>query len=159
MPLDDLFDIGLAERAHLRTLPPDQAICEAAAARDGVLSHAQLVSIGLSSAAISRRTARKVLHPRHRGVYAVGRLDLTTRGRLRAALLRYGRTAALSHRTAAAERALLRWRGRIELTVTGRSDPPAKSSAIDLHYTRGWRPGEVTLVHGLPCTSVARTRR
>ncbi len=157
MAFHPLFDFGLAERAHLRTLPPDRAISEAAAARDGVLSHRQLVAIGLSKASISRRVARKLLHPRHPGVYAVGRYDLTRRGQLRAALLRYGRHAALSHRTAGAQLDLLKAGGTIDITVTGHPQRPGRRSAVSLHYTRAWRPGEVVWIDGLPCTSVART--
>jgi len=157
VPIHPLFDFGLAERAHLRTLPPDQAISEAAAPRDGVLSHRQLVAIGLGKAAISRRVARKLLHPRHPGVYAVGRYDLTRRGQLRAALLRYGRRAALSHRTAGAQLDLLKAGGTIDITVTGHPQRPGRRSAVTLHYSRAWRPGEVVWVDGLPCTSVART--
>jgi len=152
-----LFDIGLAERAHLRTLRPDPAISAAAAARDGVLTHAQLVAIGVSKAAISRRLRRELLFVRHPGIYAVGRFDLTRRGRLRAGLLRSGRSAALSHKTSASHADLLAARERIHITVTGRPHPPARGGGITLHYTRRWLPGEVVWVGGLPCTSVART--
>ena len=152
-----LFDIGLAERAQLRALSPHHAVAAAAAARDGVLTHAQLVVCGLSKAAISRRLATKLLFVRHRSVYAVGRFDLTRRGRLRAALLRCGRTAALSHHTAATHADLVDARPRIAITVTGTPRRPERGSGIDLHYTTHWEPGEVVWLDGLPCTSVERT--
>lgn len=152
-----LFDFPPAERAHLRTLPPDRAIVEAAATRDGVLTQRQLRAIGISESAITRRVDRGLLHVCHRGVYAIGRADLTRRGRLRAALLRYGRGAVLSHRTAGTLLDLLDPHGRIDVTVTGRPHPPNRRSGIDVHYTRAWLPGEVVCVDGLPCTSVART--
>lgn len=157
VPLHPLFDIPLAERAELRALSPGQAVAVAAAARDGVLTRAQLRAIGLSEAAIGRRIAGRLLFPRHRGVYAVGRLDLAPRGRLRAALLRCGRTAALSHDTSAAQRELLSARWRISITVTGTPRRPESCSGIDVHLTRAWRLGDVVWIGGLPCTGVART--
>lgn len=157
MDFHPLFDIAPAERAYLRTLPRGRAIVTAAAARDGVLTHEQLVWLGVSESAVTRRVAAGSLHLRHRGVYAVGRFDLTRRGRIRAALLRCGRTAALSHGTAAAHLDLLTARERVDVTVTTRPDRPARASGIDLRYTRRWLPGDVVWKDGLPCTSVART--
>lgn len=157
MPFHPLFDFSLAERAQLRALPPGHAIAVAAAARDGVLTREQLRAIGVSEAAIGRRVAGKLLFRRHRGVFAVGRMDITARGRLRAALLRCGRTAALSHATAAAQNELLSGRWRISVTVTGARRRPERGSGIDFYYTRAWRPEDVVWVGGLPCTSVART--
>jgi hypothetical protein len=152
-----LFDFEPGERARLRTLSPTLAIVTAAASRDGVLTHRQLRALGVSDSAITRRIDDGRLHVRHRGVYAVGRMDLTRRGRSRAALLRYGRSAALSHRAAAAEHDLIASRGRVDVTVTSRPDRPPRSRGVDLHYTRRWGPGDVVWVHGLPCTSVERT--
>jgi hypothetical protein len=157
MAFHPLFDLEPAERAHLRTLPVGRRIVTAAAPRDGVLTHRQLRALGVSASAITRRLHNGLLHERHRGVYAVGRSDLTRRGRLRAALLRYGRSAVLSHRTAAAEHELLPARGRVDVTVTARPDRPPRSAGVDLFYTRRWLDGDVVWVEGLPCTSVART--
>jgi Protein of unknown function (DUF559) len=150
-----LFDLDPAERDELRTLAPDAAIAAAAAARDGVLSHPQLRALGLSASAIGRRVERRLLFPRYRGVYAVGRYDLTRRGRLRAALLRSGRSAALSHHTAGTEHDVLAARERIALTVAAR--PGRAGAGLELHLTRIWQPGDVVWVHGLPCTSLTRT--
>ncbi|MDQ3632743.1 MAG: endonuclease domain-containing protein, partial [Actinomycetota bacterium] len=94
---------------------------------------------------------------RHRGVFAVGRADLTRRGELRAALLRCGRGAVLSHRSAAWLHELLGARSRIDITVTGRPDRPGRGSPIVLHYTRRWLPGELAWIDGFPSTSIART--
>lgn len=152
-----LFDFEPAERAQLRTLPVWPAVVEAASRRDGVLDHRQLRALGLSDSAISRHVEGRRLHIRHRGVYAIGRLDLTRRGRLRAALLRYGRGAALSHVTAGERHDLVSGRERIDVTVVTRPDRPSKRSGVALHYTRRWLPGDVVWVDGLPCTSIART--
>lgn len=153
-----LFDFEPAELARLRALPTEHAIAEAAAARDGVLDHRQLSALGVSASAIGRRRERRVLFRRHRSVYAVGRADLTRRGELRAALLRCGRSAALSHRSAAWLLDLLASsRSRIDVTTTGHGASPGRGSGVELHYTRRWMPGEVVWVDGFPCTSVSRT--
>jgi very-short-patch-repair endonuclease len=57
--------------------------------------------LGLSDGAIDRRVQRGALWPKHPGVYAVGRPDLTDVGRAHAALLAGGLRSALSHRSAA----------------------------------------------------------
>jgi very-short-patch-repair endonuclease len=67
----------------------------------GVVTRAQLLELGLSSAAIRHRRATRRLHEVHRGVYAVGRGDLDRLGELMAAVLACGSGAQLSHRSAA----------------------------------------------------------
>ncbi len=152
-----LFDFRREELDRLKALPADRAIADAAASRDGVLDHRQLSALGLSGSAITRRVQRGLLFVRHRGVYAAGRADLTLRGEVRAALLRCGRGAVLSHRTAAWLLDLLGARRRIDVTITGRAAAPGHGSSIKLHYTSRWLPREVVWIDGFPCTSVART--
>jgi hypothetical protein len=57
-------------------------VLAAAAAQHGVLTHAQLVALGLSGDAIKHRVARGKLHRVHRGVYAVGWPQLDRSGQL-----------------------------------------------------------------------------
>jgi very-short-patch-repair endonuclease len=66
----------------------------------GVVSRAQLLELGFTDAAIKHRLATGRLHPVRRGVYAVGRSELTQFGRWMAVLLAVGPEAALSHRSA-----------------------------------------------------------
>jgi hypothetical protein len=67
------------------------------------ISRAQLLALGLSSEWIRHRLADGRLHRwRWRGVYAVGRPDLSQRGRWTAALLACGPAAVLSNESAAA---------------------------------------------------------
>jgi very-short-patch-repair endonuclease len=68
----------------------------------GAASHGQLIALGLGEGAIRHRIARGDLHPKHRGVYAVGPPDLTFDGELFAALLAVGEDAAISDVTALA---------------------------------------------------------
>lgn len=69
--------------------------------QEGVVAYEQLRSLGFSARAIRHRVAKGRLHARYRGVYAVGRRQLTRKGELMAAVLRCGPGATLSHDTAA----------------------------------------------------------
>jgi len=68
----------------------------------GVVSRSQLLALGLSSRSIEHRIAKGRLHPLWRGVYAVGRQEVSQMGHWMGAVLACGRDALLSHRTAAA---------------------------------------------------------
>src|SRR4051794_7054258 len=73
-----------------------------ARAQKGVITHEQLEALGYSGQAIHHRIKHGRLHRVYRGVYAVGRAELTQEGRWMAAVLACGDTAALSHDSAAA---------------------------------------------------------
>lgn len=73
-----------------------------AARQHGVLARWQLLELGLSATAIHHRITTGRLHPAWRGVYAVGRPQLTELGTWMAAVLSCGPYAALSHSSAAA---------------------------------------------------------
>src|SRR6478609_8968123 len=91
---------GLAERQH------------------GVVGRGQLVRLGLGRRAIQHRIDRGRLHPVMRGVYAVGRPELSLHGRWMAAVLACGSGAILSHGSAAALWGILPERGgSIEVSV------------------------------------------
>jgi Transcriptional regulator, AbiEi antitoxin len=66
----------------------------------GVVTRAQLLELGMGPDAIKHRLRRGRLHQVHRGVYAVGRPQLTRLGTLMAAVLSCGPSAALSHEQA-----------------------------------------------------------
>lgn len=68
----------------------------------GVVSGDELRALGLSQRAIQHRVERGRLHRLWRDVFAVGRADVSDRGRWRAAALACGEGAALSHASAAA---------------------------------------------------------
>lgn len=67
----------------------------------GAISREQLRRCGLSDDLIDFWIEVKRLHPRHRGVYALGHRRLTRKGRYVAAILFAGPGAVLSHRSAA----------------------------------------------------------
>lgn len=68
----------------------------------GVVTRAQLLSLGMGARSIEHRLANGRLHPLMRGVYAVGRPSVGKRGWWMAAVLACGPEALLSHRSAAA---------------------------------------------------------
>ena len=135
----------------------DRCMTELAAARHDVLTRAQLLALGMTPGGIDVRLASGRLHLQHRGVYAVGRRQLTRRGRWLAAVLAAGRGAALSHLSAAALRALVSDdRRRVDVTAASRSG--RVRPGIALHRPRTpLRPDEVTVVDRIAVTTVART--
>jgi len=78
------------------------AAWELARRQHGVVARRQLLDLGFTPKAIKHRVRTGRLHPIVRGVYAVGRPQLSREGRWMAAVLACGPDAALSHRSAAA---------------------------------------------------------
>jgi very-short-patch-repair endonuclease len=121
----------------------------------GVVARWQLLELGVTRHAIDHRISTGRLHPIHRGVYAVGRPQLTQEGRWMAAVLACGREAALSHRSAAALWQLVpRHAGAIEIAV------PAELSrnrpGIRVHR-RILSNGDVAQRLGIPVIAVVPT--
>jgi very-short-patch-repair endonuclease len=116
-----------------------------ARAQHGVITREQLLALGFSTKAIKHRVEIGRLYPKWRGVYAVGRPQLTQHGLWMAAVLACGPDAALSHSSAAALWEIRRDEGLIEVCVPTMRRRPG----IVLH--RGER--ETTRRHGIPVTS------
>ena len=135
----------------------DAAIVTLGARQHGVLTLPQLKALGLSASGVKRRTAGARLHRLHRGVYSlVPYALLTRRGHWIAAVLACGPGAVLSHRTAAALHELRgTQRAKIDVTVPGRSC--RRPSRVDIHRSTTLTDADVTIVDGIPCTTVART--
>ena len=118
----------------------------------GVVTRAQLLKLGFSAQSIKHRIAKGRLHPVCRGVYAVGRADLTLHGRWLAAVMSCGPAAALSHQSAAAL-----WKihcvkaKRIEVSVP--MHRPRRPRSVIVHRRMIRIPGEVTQHLGIPVTS------
>jgi predicted transcriptional regulator of viral defense system len=136
--------------------PLDVRLARTADAQHGVVSLTQLRALGLSDSAARKRAAAGRLHRVHRGVYAVGRARLDSRGRRMAAVLTCGPGAMLSTRTAADATGFLRSASaRIEVTVPGHGT--MRRPGIVIHRSARLRPKDFTKVDGIPCTTVART--
>jgi very-short-patch-repair endonuclease len=124
----------------------------------GVVSWAQLLGLGFTAKAIEHRIAKGRLHRIHRGVYAVGRPELTQRGHWMAAVLYCGPTALLSHESAAAL-----WRIRLEPRRPPGSPSPIhvsldaavfrQSDGIRIHRRSNLTPADRATHHDIRVTS------
>jgi very-short-patch-repair endonuclease len=120
----------------------------------GVVTRGQLLALGLGSGEIKHRGATARLHPVMRGVYAVGRPELTRHGAWMAAALRCGPDAALSHESAAALWELRRETGgAIEVSVPLRRAPRAPAGIVV--HRRAYL--EATRRLGIPVTAPTAT--
>lgn len=127
-----------------------------AAKQHGVVARGQLLQLGLSAQAIQHRLAKGRLHRVSRGVYSVGRPELSRRGRWMAAVLASGRGAALSCGSAAALWGIERERRRaVEVSVPIAS--ARRRDGVLIHRRPNLRPSDVVVKEGIPVTSVVRT--
>ena len=135
----------------------DLTIAALAEAQHGVLSRAQLATLGLGRHRVEHRVATGRLQPIHRGVYAFGHRALTVEGQWMAAVMVAGDDAVLSHATAAAAWDLRRvGAGPIHVTVprdTGRR----RRNGIRLHRSSTLEPLETMTVRAIPITTPVRT--
>lgn len=122
----------------------------------GVVTRRQLLALGLSPRAIEHRLKRGRLHPLWRGVYAVGRRDVSRKGRLLAAVLACGEEALLSHRSAAELWGLLEFRAApIHVTVVASRAP--RRPGIRVHRRARLLAADRTTQLGIPITCPAVT--
>jgi hypothetical protein len=121
----------------------------------GVISRRQLLALGFTPKAIRHRVRIGRLHPVHRGVYAVGRKELSREGEWMGALLACGPRAYLSHRSAAALYGIAKERGRIEVTVTRRGEH--RRRGVKVHMRPSLPSHDAGTVGDIPVTSPART--
>ena len=136
----------------------DLALAALAARQHGVASRCQLLELGYGAAAVRYRVSVGRLHPLHVGVFAIGHLRVTPRGRYMAAILAGGEEALLSHQSASSVwEVLSSARAVIDVTVPGRG--PDVRPGIALHRRQSLHPDDRAEVDGLRVTSVARTLR
>jgi very-short-patch-repair endonuclease len=137
---------------------PDRLIEALATHQGGVVFRVQLIAIGLGAKAIAYRVRIGRLVVEYDGVYAVGHRALTREGRWRAAVGACGKKAVLSHGDAAAHWGLMSARGQlIHVTTQSRSGRDPDRKRIRIHRVGTLRPWEITIHHGIPTTTVART--
>jgi predicted transcriptional regulator of viral defense system len=150
-------DVGRIDHdIHGSSGPGDREIAELAARQRGVVAYWQLAAMGFGRGTIEHRIRAGRLIPVRFGVYAVGHAALTWHGRCMAAVLSYGPRAVLSHRAAVALHELRPSSSPIiEVTVPERGRRPR--AGIRLHRVRRLHPDDVTLLDGMPVTSLART--
>jgi very-short-patch-repair endonuclease len=132
----------------------DHAIARIAGGQQGNITRAQLLGVGVTAPAITRRVAAGRLHVEFRGVYRVGHRAPSALARYAAAVLACGDGAALSGRAAAFLLKLFRG-----------SPPPPEVTAtknrsiegIAIHRARTLDERDITTRNGIRCTTVART--
>jgi very-short-patch-repair endonuclease len=116
----------------------------------------QLLELGFGEGAIKYRVAIGRLHRVHVGVYAVGHTKLDWRGVLMAAVLAFGPEAVLSHRSAARLWGIRpNARRDVDVTVPGRG--LRRRQGIHPHAVRSLDPRDVTVIDGIPVTTLPRT--
>lgn len=120
----------------------------------GVVTRAQLLGLGLTRDGIAHRLTVGRLHRWGRGVYAVGRPELSREGVWMAAVLSCGPHAALSHRSAAALWRIRPSAGAVDVTVP--LDVRRLRPGLEV-YRRTLDQRDRTREQGIPVTTVERT--
>jgi very-short-patch-repair endonuclease len=146
------------------------AIWRLARRQHGVLTHEQLRVLGVTAQSIKHRVSTARLHPIHRGVYALGRPEVTRNGRWMAAVLRCGAGAVLSHLSAAELWEIAPISGEItRLPLSGEITQPRRTVDVSVPcrraprapgivvHRRSLEEGELTRRHGIPVTNPAQT--
>jgi very-short-patch-repair endonuclease len=131
--------------------PSRRGLWALAERQHGVVARQQMLELGFSSQSIKHRIASGRLHPVWRGVYAIGRPQLTLQGRWMAAVLSCGPTAVLSGEAAAAL-----WRirpvrrGQIEVSVPAGTVRRRPGIVVRRRPTLG--EADVTRLQAIPVT-------
>jgi very-short-patch-repair endonuclease len=115
----------------------------------------QLVALGLSPDAIDHRIATGRLHPLARGVYAVGRPELTRHGRWMVAVFSCGSGALLSHGSAAALWGIGFEHRGLEISV--RSASPRRRPGLRVYRRPTLAERDVVRRDGVPTTGIVQT--
>jgi very-short-patch-repair endonuclease len=127
-----------------------------ARAQHGVVTRRDLEGLGFSREAIDHRLETGRLHLISRGVYAVGRPELTPRGRWMAAVLACGDAAMLSHRSAAELWGIgYEERGRIDVTVSRRRE--IHRAGLKVRMRPKLPEGSMVRRFGIPVTNPVQT--
>jgi hypothetical protein len=121
-----------------------------------VLTRRDLEGLGFSKMAIDHRVATGRLHLISRGVYAVGRPELTPRGRWMAAVLACGDEAMLSHRSAA-ELWGIGYEERNRIDVTVRRKREIRRRGLKVRSRRSLDSQSAVVRFGIPVTNPVQT--
>jgi very-short-patch-repair endonuclease len=139
----------------LSAVTADQELFALARAQHGVVATRQLLALGMSRGRVSTLSSRGWLRPAHRGVHLVGPIH-GPRSRLIAATLAAGRSAVLSHRSAAELWGLAPSQpGAVAVTVAGRGI--RSRPGVTVHVARRLAAEDVTAHDGIPVTAPGRT--
>ena len=139
---------------NIATAPPvDARIARHADRQHALVRIDQLLALGLSRSAVSKRVARGALFRKYRGVYSAGHAHLSREGELLAAVFAGGEGALLGHNAAAELLGVRRYRAPlIDVLVPRkrRSLPGVRFHEATIHAR------DRTMHKGIPVTSVPR---
>jgi very-short-patch-repair endonuclease len=116
----------------------------------------QLLALGYTRSAVEHRIAIGRLYPLHRGVYAVGRPEVSRQGHWMAAVLACRLEVVLSHATAAALWKICPERGAV-IHVSGPRAQDHRHPGIAAHRSWTLRDADCTLCDNIPVTTPVRT--
>jgi predicted transcriptional regulator of viral defense system len=134
-----------------------QRIAALAERQFGVVTHGQLIALGLSRSAIRRWLKQGRLHRLHRGVYLLGRPVPAPLALEQGALLAAGGDdAALSHFTAARLDGFIEEEDGAAIHVTT-ARFRGRPTGVVVHTSRRLEPRDVRWLRNLPVTTPART--
>lgn len=136
--------------------PDREGVWDLARRQHGVVERSQLRVLGWSEDAIRHQIESGRLLPIWRGVYAVGRPEVTARGRWMAAVLCCGESALLSHRCAAVLWGLVQRAPDIEVVVPYEV-VRRKRPGIHVRRRRGLAEEHRCIVDGIPTTDPVST--
>jgi hypothetical protein len=137
-----------------KSLPAD--LLRQAAAHHDLLRSADLYGHGLSRKQVRTLVGTGAIHRVHRGVFKVGTPDLSEDGKRLAAVWAAGPGSVLSHHDAGRLHGLPVRGGPRSVCVTTRRSR-ADHPGLRLYRTRRLHPQDVTVIRGIPVTSLART--
>jgi very-short-patch-repair endonuclease len=137
--------------------PPERLVAKLAARQCGVVTAAQLSTVGIHSDGVTMRVRNGRLHRVHHGVYAVGHKGLSIEGRWMAAVLAVGPEAVLSHRSAAALWRLLPSMPGVTDVLVPHQLTRRRQHGIRIHRSRTITAADRTHRRGIPVTTPART--
>lgn len=122
-----------------------------------MITHAQLIALGMGREAVRHRLANGRLHRLMRGVYAVGRPEVGKRGLWMATVLACGPAALLSHRSAAALWGIRPGRQGEPVEVVIPAGSPRRYPGIRAHRRRDHEAPGRREVDGVPVTHPVAT--
>jgi predicted transcriptional regulator of viral defense system/very-short-patch-repair endonuclease len=132
----------------------DAAIAIVATPQQSIVTHDQLLDIGLTEAMIRYRIKIGRLHRLHQGVYAVGCRPISPYAHALAAVFACGPGAVLSHDSAATLWTIKQhWSSPLEVTARSQRRP----ARLRVHRSKMLTARDVTVHFGIPVTSPAQT--
>lgn len=136
---------------------PDGIAAHRAAQQLGLLTHAQLISAGLSQDQINRRVRTGRLRRTHVGVFAIAGAPVTFEHEALAAVLAGGSSAVASHSTAAALWGFPSQERERPIEITSPRARLPRIPSVRVHRSVHLDDTDVRSVGDVPCTSVPRS--